>query len=84
LNAPNGIALNVKNSPEVCLDAYRVNRLAVGGGEFVDFTGAKPRVKRVFFEDLEGGFGGSLLGWQQLGQCAAERFCRPEPAVHSA
>ena len=84
VHAPNGIALDVKNHPEVCLDAYREDRLAVGGGKFVDFVGAKPGVKRVFFEDLEYGFGASLLGWQQLGQCTAERFCRPEPVAHSA
>ena len=53
VDAPNGIALNIKNSPQIALHADRVHRFAVSGRELVDFVRAQPPIEWVLFKNLE-------------------------------
>jgi hypothetical protein len=49
VDAPNGIALNIKNSPQIALHADRGHRFTVSGRELVDFVRTQPPIEWVLF-----------------------------------
>ncbi len=84
IHTPDGVGIDIEDSSKVAFDAHGVNRLPVGCGEFVDFMGAKPGIKRIFFEYSECCPGAAFLVGRKFGKSPPKRFCSVELVAHSS